>query len=229
MDDTNAFWDANLFTLGVLFPLKQVLLKDMDEPMKSVRPWAATVVGKFNVDKIDWKIVELAPNEFSSEDDYIGLFDSSEPEPETFFSSDKVSPYPVDLPLTSVDGLKQPRAQFEIKLSTKMYEDERKVYTLMTLFGDIGGFQGVIFMIPAFLLSFYTPKMFEVSLLSEMPVKRPKKLRKRSQNRRNEPPLGERLVNGQGVLNSGDVISLIQEMKLVKGVKTGFWETLCHV
>ena len=53
VDDTNAFWDANFFTLAVLFPLKQVLLKDMDEPMKSVRPWAATQVGKLNVDKID--------------------------------------------------------------------------------------------------------------------------------------------------------------------------------
>ena len=50
----------------------------------------------------------------------------------------------------------------------------------MTLIGDIGGFQGAIFMIPAFILSFYTPKMFEASLLSDMPVKKPKKQRARS-------------------------------------------------
>ena len=41
--------------------------------------------------------------------------------------------------------------------------------------------------------------------------------------------MSENLVNGQGTLNSGDVISLIREMELVKTVKTGFWETLCHV
>ena len=41
--------------------------------------------------------------------------------------------------------------------------------------------------------------------------------------------MGESLVNGQDTLNSGHVISLIQEMALVKTVKTGFWETLCHV
>ena len=104
------------------------------------------------------------------------------------------------------------------------------MYTLLTLIGDIGGFQGAIFMIPAFLMSFYTPKMFEASLLSEITVKKPKKQGKRSKNRRrDEPPLEERLVNGQGILNSDDVADLIHEMALVKKVMTGFWETLCHV
>ena len=45
------------------------------------------------------------------------------------------------------------------------------MYILLALIGDIGGFQTAIFMIPAFLLSFYTPKMFGASLLSDMPVK----------------------------------------------------------
>ena len=39
----------------------------------------------------------------------------------------------------------------------------------------------------------------------------------------------ERLVNGQGILNSDDVIDLIHEIALLKKVMTGFWETLCHV
>ena len=65
-------------------------------------------------------------------------------------------------------------------MSSKKYEHEQRVYTLLTLISDIGGFQGVIYMFPAFLLSFYTPKMFEVSLLSDMPVKRPKKQRRRN-------------------------------------------------
>ena len=60
----------------------------------------------------------------------------------------------------------------------------------MTLIGDIGGFQGAIFMVPAFILSFYTPKMFEASLLSDMPVKRTKKQRRRNRGRRDEPSLG---------------------------------------
>ena len=48
----------------------------------------------------------------------------------------------------------------------------------MVLIGDIGGFQGAIVLIPAFLLSFYTPKMYEASLLSDMPIKKPKKRRR---------------------------------------------------
>ena len=103
------------------------------------------------------------------------------------------------------------------------------MYTLMVLIGDIGGFQGAIVLIPAFFLSFYTPKMYEASLLSDMPIKKPKQGR-RSQNRNDEPPLEERLQHGgQETLQDGDVISLIQEMALIKTVKTGFWETLCHV
>ena len=85
-------------------------------------------------------------------------------------------------------------------------------------------------MIPAFLLSFYTPKMFEASLLSEMPVKKTKKKGRKNRGRRDdEPRLGESLHSGQGILNPDNVISLIQEMALVNKVKTGFWETLCHV
>ena len=33
VEDTNAFWDANIFNMITIFPLKQVLLKDMDEPI----------------------------------------------------------------------------------------------------------------------------------------------------------------------------------------------------
>ena len=37
---------------------------------------------------------------------------------------------------------------------------ERKAYTFMTLIGDIGGFNGAVFIFPAFLLSWYNEKMF---------------------------------------------------------------------
>ena len=40
------------------------------------------------MDTINWRIVEMALNEFSSKEDYIGLFES-EPEPQTFFSLEK--------------------------------------------------------------------------------------------------------------------------------------------
>ena len=134
------------------------------------------------------------------------------------------------MPIKNSEVLRQPRSIVELILSNKKYEHERKVYTILILVGDIGGFQGAIFMIPAFFLSFYTPKMFEKSLLQDMPIKKKKQhKRRRTQQRNGDPPLGERLENGQGTLEDGDVISLIQEMSLMHTVKTGFWETLCHV
>ena len=80
MEDTNAFWDANIFNIIAIFPLNQVLLKDMDEPIKAVRPWVTSQVRWSNAGIIDWKYVEMALNEFTSKEDYIGMFES-EPEP----------------------------------------------------------------------------------------------------------------------------------------------------
>ena len=42
----------------------------------------------FGVGTIDWAVAELAPNEFSSKEDYIGLFES-ESKPQTFLSLEK--------------------------------------------------------------------------------------------------------------------------------------------
>lgn len=199
VNDTNTFWETNSINIIVVLPLKQVVMKDMAEPIKSVRPYVETQVNGRERQDIKWLKVELAPNEFSSQEDYFGFFES-EPEPETFFSWEKDYESKESTPMPETKGLTQPRGQIEIILSNKKYEHERKVYALMTLIGDIGGFQGAVFMFPAFLLSFYTPKMFEASLLSEMPIKKRKKHRRRTQNRSGEPPMEERLARGQGHL-----------------------------
>lgn len=129
-----------------------------------------------NSDKIEWVEVHLAINEFTSHEDYVGLF-PGEPESETFFSVEKSQPSVLNFPLKQ-GGMIQPKGVFEVFLSNQKYENERKVYTLMTLIGDIGGFQGAIIILPTFLLSFYAPKMFEAQLLSEMPVKKTKQRQK---------------------------------------------------
>ena len=57
VEDTNAFWDNNSFSLYAYFGLKQVFLKDMDEPMQTVKPVVTTKIGsESNMDKINWKI-----------------------------------------------------------------------------------------------------------------------------------------------------------------------------
>ena len=67
-------------------------------------------------DLIDWQLMELAPNEFTSYEDYVGLFDN-DPEPVTFFSLEKVAPNPLKIPLSGHQILKQPKALIEAKFS----------------------------------------------------------------------------------------------------------------
>ena len=86
----------------------------MDEPMQTVKPVVTTKIGgESNMDKINWKIVEMAQNELSSEEDYIGLFES-EPEVQTFFSLEKEYQSTIDYPIRTGQRLKQPRTHIEI-------------------------------------------------------------------------------------------------------------------
>ena len=48
----------------------------------------------------------------------------------------------------------------------------------MILIGDIGGFNGAIIMFPAFLLAWYSERMYQSSVYQELPVK--KKIRRAS-------------------------------------------------
>ena len=110
--------------MTVSLPLKQAILKDMPEPIKQIRPYSTMIVAGSTSDSIDWQVMELAPNEFTSYEDYVGLFDN-DPEPVTFFSLEKVAPNPLKIPLSGHQILKQPKALIELKLSNQKYEHER--------------------------------------------------------------------------------------------------------
>ena len=46
--------------------LKQVVLKDMEDPIKSIRPYIFTNLSSDTSDFVDYQVVEMAPNEFNS-------------------------------------------------------------------------------------------------------------------------------------------------------------------
>ena len=50
------------------------------------------------------------------------------------------------------------------------HTQSRSPYTVFILLGDFGGFQGAVILIPSFLMSFYSAKMFERSLATGMPI-----------------------------------------------------------
>lgn len=49
-----------------------------------------------------------------------------------------------------------PRASMSIQLSDTKFKYTRQKYTIFTLLGDFGGFNGAVVMFPSVLISFYT-------------------------------------------------------------------------
>lgn len=109
-------------------------------------------------------------------------------------------------------------------MSSQRFNHERSFYNFMKVIGDIGGFNGAIVMFPAFFLSFFSPKMFEGSLLMDVPVKR------RGPKRKNPNSLDKRLARGQdvGTLDQGDVESILEELSLTTKIKIKLYRTLCY-
>ena len=168
---TNAFWATHtLETIWATFSIQQVDMKNVDSPVSDI--YINSMV-PINPKKVTWKITELAPNEFTSYEDYYGVF-PSKPDPTKFFSIENKSDAepPSTGAINQVEGLQQPYSVLEFVISGQKYEHERRFYTLMSLIGDFGGFQGAIIMFPVFFLSFYASNMFESSLLEGTPVKK---------------------------------------------------------
>ena len=58
---------------------------------------------------------------------------------------------------------------------------ERQAYTFMTLLGDIGGFNSVVYVLPALFMAQYGERMYQSSVYQELPVKK-KNQRSKSYN-----------------------------------------------
>ena len=97
----------------------------------------------------------------------------------------------------------------------------------MILIGDIGGFNGAVFIFPAFFLSWYNQKMFTSSLYEELPVKKKK-------SKDNSYSSLQRKIASNQSFNDGlapdDISSLISEANSAKPRKISFFNRLkCHV
>ena len=95
----------------------------------------------------------------------MGFF-TSELDPFVFLTLEEIKPFNKINSSTSKTGFK-----YDIVLSNKLHASERQVYTFFTLIGDLGGFNDGITIIPAFLLSFYSSRMFNASILQELPAR----------------------------------------------------------
>ncbi len=74
------------------------------------------------------------------------------------------------------------------------------MYTIFTLLGDIGGFNGAIMIFPAYLMSFYSSRMYQNEISEELPVRN-------AQQERGKKPLkpSELVLEGQQSFSYTDV------------------------
>ena len=111
-------------------------MEDIDNPVEFLQKYEYFYP---NIGYYTQKFYSIETNEFTDNNDYIGFL-SSDPEPLNFmsFQEDNVNEPP------------HPQTQFSIQftLSQTHTTYTRKVYTFMTLIGDIGGFNGAIFLLP---------------------------------------------------------------------------------
>ena len=114
----------------------QVDMKNIDEPIQpaSMTPMITLDRGKFN-----WRRYELAINEFTSHEDYVGLFED-DPEPFKFLTYEREYVPPIIPRVIDEEKGIFAGAVLELAFSNARYEHERRFYTLMTLIGDFGGF-----------------------------------------------------------------------------------------
>ena len=89
---------------------------------------------------------KLALNEYTDNSDSFGFL-SSDREPYSFMSVDSLEKNVIDSP----DAW--PHIQILLELAETKYESQRQVYTFFTMIGDIGGFNGAIIILPAYLMT----------------------------------------------------------------------------
>ena len=85
-------------------------------------------------------------------DDYFGFL-SRDPEPVNFLSVETMANNESDI---------ESEAEFSatFMLADNKYIYERSVYTFFTLIGDVGGFNGAIIILPTFIMSIYSERMY---------------------------------------------------------------------
>ena len=89
---------------------------------------------------------KLALNEYTDNNDSFGFLPRKKV-PYSFMSIDSIEKH------SEVTNDFVPRIQIRLELADIKYESERQVYTFFTMIGDIGGFNGAIIILPAFLMA----------------------------------------------------------------------------
>ena len=58
-----------------------------------------------------------------------------------------------------------------LQLSDKKWTHERQAYSLMMLFGDLGGFASAVYLLPGLAMSYFSQLIFKWAVANSYPVK----------------------------------------------------------
>ena len=64
------------------------------------------------------------------------------------------------------------QVEIRLTLSNLKYQYERSVYTFFTLIGDVGGFNGAIVILPTFIMTIYSERMFKSAISEDIPTRK---------------------------------------------------------
>ena len=110
-------------------------------------------------------IIVLEQNELVLNDGQLGFLKAGDADPINFLSVDKIIKPHVD-----IDNPKHlPNISLEIRMGDSKSVYKREAYTLLDLLGDFGGFTDAILLIIRFITSFYSARMFNAAIATELP------------------------------------------------------------
>ena len=105
-------------------------------------------------------------------------------------------------------------------MSHVRYISYRDAYTLFIMLGDVGGFNGAILILPAYLMNKYSERKYLASIGKEIPSRKT-----RQQGRKKD---GDRRKVQR--IEQDDIKGIYKEvLDTIKNTKVRFWEGFCHI
>ena len=161
----------------------QIDMKDMESPIHT--SWKSHAIGTALGDLKTSSTLELSPRAFEDRDDIVGLLES-DPEPFEFLEEE-------GLTKETLPGTGYKTIDFAMQVGRKQTKIERQVYSIFALIGDAGGFNSAIIFFPYYFMSFYSSRMYQRAIASEVPVSRAKNRKNRRQGSQELQSLAQKL------------------------------------
>ena len=118
---------------------------------------------------------------------------------------------------------------YTFSLSKIQKSFSRKAYTFMELVGDVGGFNSAVVILPKIFMSFYSAKVYEKSISSQIPVRDDNRKRRRNQSnlkaklkRSNQSRTGNEIY----MLDKGDINEMCESVKGAQRLKPSYFKVL---